>query len=253
MHPLATTALVFSLIFLGSLAGMALRKALPQEHFGSDAKDTVRLAIGLIVTMTSLVLGMLVSSAKAYYDGQKNQVAVMASQVVILDDLLTRYGPEADTARMLARLQVEQAVDRIWPKEKSQLFQLKPQDNERRVEAELRMLTPKDDEQATTKNQIASAISEVKKTYWLMFLQSEQTSISVPLLIVVTLWLVTIFISFGVFAPPNATVIVTLVICAMAASAAIFIIMEMYAPFSGIMKISPAAIHDALHQMSIDR
>jgi hypothetical protein len=253
MHPFATTALIFTLIFLGALAGMALRQALPQEHFGSDAKDTVRLAIGLIVTMTSLVLGMLVSSAKTYYDNQKNQVAVMSSQIVSLDDLLTRYGPEAKQARSATRLAVEQAVDRIWPKEKSRLFQLRPEDNEQNVDAELRMLVPKNDLQSATKNQIAAAISEVKKTYWLMFLQSEQTSISVPLLIVVTLWLVTIFISFGVFAPPNATVIVTLIICAMAASAAIFIIMEMYAPFSGIMKISPTAVHDALHQMAIDR
>ena len=232
---------------------MGLRRTLPQEHFGSDAKDTVRLAIGLIVTMTSLVLGMLVSSAKGYYDNQKNQVAVMSSQIVILDDLLTRYGPEAKKARITTRLTVEQAVDRIWPKEKSQLFQLRPEDNARDVNAELRALVPKDDAQAATKNQIASAISDVRKTYWLMYLESVQTSISMPLLIVVTSWLITIFISFGAFAPPNSTVMVTLIICALAASAAIFIIMEMYAPFSGILKISPTAVRDALHQMSIDR
>ena len=253
MHSTATTVLVFTLIFMGSLAGMGLRRILPQEHFGSDAKDTVRLAIGLIVTMTSLVLGMLVSSAKTYYDSQKNQVAVMASQVVMLDDLLTRYGPEAKTVRMLARLNVEQAVDRIWPKEKSQRFQLRPVDNERTLVAEMQMLSPKDDAQAATKSQIMAAISEAKRTYWLMFLQSEQASISVPLLIVVTLWLVTIFTSFGVFAPPNATVMATLIICAMAASAAIFIIMEMYSPFSGMLKISPTAVQDALYRMALER
>jgi hypothetical protein len=64
---------------------------------------------------------------------------------------------------------------------------------------------------------------------------------------------VAIFISFGIFAPPNSTVIVTLIVCALAVSAAIFIIMEMYAPFEGILKISPAAVRDALSQMAVDR
>jgi hypothetical protein len=72
-------------------------------------------------------------------------------------------------------------------------------------------------------------------------------------LVVVTSWLVAIFIGFGIFAPSNSTVMVTLIICALAVSAAIFIIMEMYSPFSGILKISPVAIRDALHQMSVDR
>jgi fluoride ion exporter CrcB/FEX len=71
MQPFAVSLFIFAIVFGGAIAGMALRRALPQEHFGTEAKDTVRLATGLIVTMTGLVLGMLVSSAKAYYDGQK--------------------------------------------------------------------------------------------------------------------------------------------------------------------------------------
>lgn len=82
-----------------------------------------------------------------------------------------------------------------------------------------------------------------------MYLQSEQASISIPLLIVVTLWLFAIFMSFGMFAPSNATVMLTLIVCAMAASAAIFIIVEMYSPFKGLLEISPVAIREALNQM----
>ena len=69
---------------------------------------------------------------------------------------------------------------------------------------------------------------------------------------VVTSWLVAIFISFGVFAPANPTVMVTLIVCAVAVSAAIFIIMEMYSPFSGMLRISPVAIRDALSQMGAE-
>src|SRR5580700_11379207 len=104
---------------------MAIRRAVSENHFATEAKDTVRLAIGLIVTMTGLVLGMLVSSAKTFYDSEKNQVAEMASQIIILNDLLTAYGPETRQTRIEARQFVEDAIDRIWPKKKSQLFQLR--------------------------------------------------------------------------------------------------------------------------------
>ena len=93
MQSLTVSSLVFALTFGGALAGMFLRRTLPLAHLGADAKDTVRLAIGLIVTMTGLVLGMLVSSAKTYYDGQKNEVAVMSSDIILLDTMLAVYGP----------------------------------------------------------------------------------------------------------------------------------------------------------------
>jgi hypothetical protein len=86
-----------------------------------------------------------------------------------------------------------------------------------------------------------------------MFLQSEQTSVPVPLLVVVTSWLMAIFVSFGIFAPRNSTVVLTLVVCALAVSAAVLVIMSMYLPFSGILKISPVAVLDALSQMAVDR
>jgi hypothetical protein len=148
---------------------------------------------------------------------------------------------------------VEDALDRIWPREKSGAFQLKPKNNGGDIHAVLQLLVPKNDAQTFAKAQITSLTVSLKKTYWLMFLESEQTSMSLPLLMVVTLWLVVIFISFGAFAPSNSTVMVTLVLCAMAVSAAIFIIMEMYSPFSGMLKISPVAVRDALSQMSADR
>jgi hypothetical protein len=250
MHSFEVSSLVFAIVFGGAIAGMALRRALPPEHLGTDAKDTVRLATGLMVTMTGLVLGMLVSSAKSYYDGQKNVVAEISSQVILLNGLFLDYGPEANQTRRQARQVVEEAVDRIWSTEKSAPFQLKPKNEDRWVTEQLELLVPKGESQAATKVQIVSTIRQLRRTSWLMYLQSEQASISTPLLIVVTLWLFAIFMSFGIFAPSNATVMVTLIVCALAASGAIFIIVAMYSPFKGILEISPVAIRDALSLLS---
>jgi hypothetical protein len=253
MHALVVSSLVFALVFAGSLAGMAIRRAVPETHFTPEAKDTIRLAIGLVVTMTGLVLGMLVSSAKTFYDAEKNQVAEMSSQIILMNDLLAAYGPETKQARMEALGFVEDAADRIWPKEKSALFQLRPENRSEDFYKEVQSLVPKNDTQASVKAQLLSLNMSLKKGYWLMYLQTVQTPIPTPLLGVVTSWLVAIFISFGMFAPRNLTVMATLIVCAMAVSAAIFIILSMYAPFTGILRISPAAVRDAVHQMAIQR
>jgi hypothetical protein len=249
--PFAESVLIFGLIFAGAGFGMFLRRILPQDHLGTAAKDAVQLAIGLVVTMTGLVLGMLVSSAKTYYDGQRNQIAAMAADIIILNDMMIAYGPETKQMRIVARNYVQSASDRIWPTETSLSVQLKPEERDIDVNAQLELLRATNARQTDAKTQMTSLLLVLKKSYWLLYLQSEQTSMSVPLLMVVTLWLITIFISFGVFAPSNSTVIVTLIACALAVSVAILIILEMYSPFSGLLTISPVAVRDALRQMAV--
>jgi hypothetical protein len=163
MHSLAVNSFISALIFIAALAGMAIRRAAAEDHFAPEAKDTVRLAFGLIVTMTGLVLGMLVSSAKTFYDSEKNQVAEMASQVILFNDLLSAYGPETQQTRIEARQFVENAVDRIWPKDKSQLYQLKPANNGASLYKQLQLLVPKNDGQAAVKAQLISLTVSLKR------------------------------------------------------------------------------------------
>jgi hypothetical protein len=80
---------------------------------------------------------------------------------------------------------------------------------------------------------------------WMMFEQAGNF-VSIPLLAVLVFWLAIIFASFGLFAPRNATALVTLFVCALSVSAAIFLIMEMYSPFRGLMQISSAPLRNAL-------
>ena len=177
-------------------------------------------------------------------------MAQLGSQIVLLSDLLVAYGPETSPIRVEARKFVEEGVDRVWPKERSQAYQLRPESASSYFYARVQQLTPKDDMQRAVKSQLLSTALTLRETYWLMYLQSVQTSMPRPLLAVVISWLVAIFVSFGLFAPRNYTVIVTLIVCALAASAAIFIISSMYSPFTGVLKISPVSAQAALSQMS---
>src|SRR5277367_4318553 len=107
MNSIAVSLVVFVIVFSGALVGRVLRRTVPEDHLGSDAKDVVKLATGLIVTMCALVLGMLVSSAKSSYDARKNEVALMSSEIVDIERLLINYGPETKEARDELRVLVQ--------------------------------------------------------------------------------------------------------------------------------------------------
>src|SRR5881227_288440 len=93
---------IFACVVGAVLMGRALSRRLPEDHLSADTKETVKLAMGLLATMSALLLGLLVASAKASYDNARNDVIQMAAKVVFLDRVLAGYGPE--TAEVRARL-----------------------------------------------------------------------------------------------------------------------------------------------------
>jgi hypothetical protein len=99
MEAILVSSVVFVVVFGGALAGMGLRQVLPQNQLGAEVKDVIRLSTGLLVTMTALVLGMLVSTANSSYQERKDQLAEMGSNFVLVDGLLASYGPEARNLR----------------------------------------------------------------------------------------------------------------------------------------------------------
>jgi membrane-bound ClpP family serine protease len=80
-------------------------------------------------------------------------------------------------------------------------------------------------------------------------LTESTTSISTPMLAVVVLWLTMIFFVFSLIAPPNATANFTLIASALCAAGAIFLILELDHPFSGIMRISSEPMRNVLGQL----
>jgi len=95
MSALSVSLIAFVIILAGVFAGAMLRRTLPKQHLADDAKDVVRLGTGLIGTIAALVLGQLIASAKSSYDTQTGQVQHITADVVLLDQLLAQYGPEA--------------------------------------------------------------------------------------------------------------------------------------------------------------
>ncbi len=241
--------IAFAVIFSGGILGIVLRRILPEEHFVPASEAVIKLVTGFVMTMTGIILGMLVSSAKASYDGQKVLVAQMASDVILLDRALAVYGPDTDSIRIQIRAALESAATRIWPSTKFTQIKLHPEDTMNRVEVQLNALEPKTSSQMYAKAHSITLLNELQQANWLLFVQSDTNKLSMPLLVILISWIVAIFISFGLYAPPNPTVIVTILLGALAVSAAILIIVEMYSPFTGLMKISSEPIREAIAQV----
>ena len=87
-------SIIFACVFGGALVGIVLRSALPENHLNAESKDAVKVGIGLIATMTALVLGLLVSTAKVSYDTKHNELIEMSADTLLLDRVLANYGPE---------------------------------------------------------------------------------------------------------------------------------------------------------------
>src|SRR5213595_2245499 len=208
-------ALVFAVLFGAGLLGVRVRAALPEDHLSTETKDAVKVGMGLVATMAALVLGLLVASTKGAYDTQKSEVTQMAAKIVFLDRVLANYGSESAESRDLLRRSVGSAISHMWPdKKSSQTAQLDPSGSSGEAFFNaVQNLSPQNDMQRSLKSQAVQIATDLGQMRWLLFEQTE-TSISLPMLIILIAWLAIIFMSVGLFAPPNGTVIVALMLSA---------------------------------------
>jgi hypothetical protein len=241
--------IVFALVFGSALLAMVVHGALPEHHLSSDSKDVVKLGIALVATMSALVLGLLIASAKSAYDTRSNQLVQASTDIILLDRVLARYGPETKEARSLLQRSVAATVERFWPAEGKQPIVLDPGASS--VEAlyeEIEALSPQSDAQRALRSEAATLELDVGRTRLMLF-EHLGTSIPVPFLIVLVFWLCIIFASFGLFAPRNATVIAVLCVCALSVAGAIFLILELDRSFEGLLQVSGAPLRAALAQL----
>src|SRR4029434_6094205 len=242
MSSIAVSLIVLACVFGGAMIGVFLRAALPQDHLSSESKDIVKLGMGLVGTMSALVLGLLVASAKGSYDTQSAELTQMSANIALLDRVLAVYGPETKEARALLRGAVARILDQMWS---SASLSVPTAAGGEILYEKIQGLSPENDTQRSLQGQALSMAVDLGKTRWLMYEQAT-TSVSMPLVVVLVCWLAAIFISFGLFAPFNATVVASLLVSALSVSGAIFLILEMYTPYAGLVQISDAPLRAAL-------
>jgi len=235
----------------GALLGLFLRSVLPEHHLSDKTRDAVKVGTGLIATLTALVLGLLVSSAKSSFDLMSAEITQGSARLIFLDRTLTRYGPETKEVRDLLRSNLASLINLVWPEDNNVRADLRAVENRAGIEGvldKLRALTPKNDSQRLLQTQALQICNDLAQSRWLIIEQS-QGALPNVFLVVLVFWLIIFFICFGLFSEPNATVIAVMFVCALSVSGAIFLVMEMNSPLEGIIKISGAPLHKALEHL----
>jgi hypothetical protein len=246
MNSIIVSAIIFALMLGGIFLGSLLRAALPEQHLSKDSQDVVRLGVGLIATMAALVVGLLIASAKGSFDTQSGQIREITADAILLDALLAQYGPEARPIREQIRAVIPAFANRIWREKTSTPsapFVTNPVVDD--IYVDILALAPKTDLQRSLQSRAVQVSTSIAQTRLLLFTENGR-SFPQAFLAILTLWLVIIFASFSLFSGLNTTVVVSLSLFALSASCAIFLILELGQPFTGIMSISSAPLRDAL-------
>lgn len=248
MSEVEIASIVFACVFGSALFGLFLRGALPADHLSPESKDVVKLGTGLIATMAALVLSLLISSAQAKFNQVDAELVQNAARVVSLDRILADYGPETNEIREQMKRTYAARIELLFPGDGSHDGTLDTPEaviGTESIRARLWKLSPGNDAQHWLQSQALELANDLSSTRWLLLMQ-RNVSMPMTLLVVLVLWLVLIFSTFGLLAPRNGTVIVALFVCALSTAGAILLILEMNSPFAGLMKLSSAPMRDAL-------
>jgi hypothetical protein len=253
MKPLWIGIVVFMCTFGGALFGMWLRGILPVHHLRDESRDTVRLGIGLVATLTALVLGLMTASAKSSFDSLNTAIKNMAADVIATDRLLARYGPETIDIRTTLKRVVADRIDETWsqqPTPAGKLDVTKATETGEWVVDQIRALKPPTDAQRLLQSRALDLAELVLRARWVV-LGELGTAIPWPFLVVLVFWLTIIFMSFGLQAPTNATVLAVLLLCALSVAGDVFLTLEMDGPFDGLIQVSAEPVRYALTRLGL--
>lgn len=239
-----------AILFLASLLaavfiGFRIRRRIPQDHLNADSKDVIKSCVGVIATMSALLLGLLVSSSKNSYDTTRGNILQMAAKLSTLDRLLAACGPDAEGIREQLRVTVADGVQRMWSEGDVQARLTPDSHAGPALFAAIQKLPARDEAQQSLKSRAGTLAMELGEIRSTVRVQSTP-SVSGTLLVAMASWFIIIFAGYSIMTPPNVTVSLSLMLSALVVSIAIFLVLEFDRPFEGIVSLSRQPLLDAL-------
>ncbi len=222
---------------------MLLHLIVPSQVL-TDSKGTVGAMVGLVTLLLALVLGLLVFTAFSVFTTQQAEAQSLGPVVIELDDILEQYGPEAVRGRVGLREALGRSRKRFFGDVKhgpqAHTFE------ETRATMHW-MNTYFDSLQPSTERQrqlLSSARDLAKKFAETQMLMARQLANPFPpyVLIVVVCWASALFLGNGLVAAPNAVTVCAHLAGAIAIGSAIFLILELSHPYTGVVRLSSAPL-----------
>ena len=241
--------LIAVLTFASAMTALYIQRWLPEAAKSDPVRNLIGQVSGLVSFLLAMVLGTLVGASFGFFFTQKAQLETFASQVLEYDQALAQYGAETRLAR--ARLkEVLVTDDNLFfgqhDVDAATLTVASPLKQEAWINAFLASLQPATgaQKQALAKaNQYAAAMEQSRL---LMSLQVAGQAVPWQLVAILALWGIALFFGYGLFAASSATTIVALAFAALSIGLAVFLIYDLRQPFTGVVRVSPAALEQAI-------
>lgn len=263
MSELASATLLFGALIGSAWVCLDLQRFLPESHRSRETVEFVRVVITMLVTFAALVLGFLLTSVKVEFDAVGNDLRTYSIQIIELNHVLADYGPETASARALLREYTASTIATTWTQEKAppdattplRALTDEPLENSRLgdmldgIGKQLLSFAPADALHQNLATEARILFRALMQRRW-KIIEESPGEMSSPFFLVMIFWLIVIFVSFGLSAPRNILVFITIGICAASLASAVFVILDLSTPFGGLLHVPSASLRQALIHIS---
>ncbi len=240
---------VAALTFACGVLGMVVQKLLPEPHSADKSRDMIGAIVGLISLLLALVLGTLVGSTYAFYSTQKAEMETLASKALQLDIALSEFGEETGFARAKMKDTLTSIREMVWgdgsARAAPDLTVAAPIEHLKLLDLYVASLDPKTPAQRQFAATAAAAAGAIEQTRLLISLQLA-SPVSWPLVTIVVSWALILFCGFGLLSRINATTTVAVALGAFAVGSALFLILELSQPLTGVFRVPSGAFDQML-------
>ena len=252
MSVLLVCIVIFILFMAAGYTGLRVQTWLAPEHKTDATKGVIGQVAGLVSLLLALVLGTLIGVSFAYYSGQRTNLENFSAQILRLDQALAQFGPETKPMRDKLKEGITKGYETFWGGgsiDPAELTVEGPLANAKAISDYLATLQPKTDAQKAALATASQYSSMVQQSRLLMSLQVAAGPVSWFLIAILVFWTASLFFGIGLYAERNTLVISALAFGGLSIAFAIFLILELGMPYTGLFRVTPAALVQTIEFM----
>jgi hypothetical protein len=252
MTTVAISIAAGALTFGMGVLGLYIRRLLPERHMSTGSREIIGAVMGLVSLLLALVLGTLVGSAYGFFATQKANIEALCARSLELDLAFRQYGAETQPLREALRASMTGAYNAIWGNGTTYRQQFDVGTYMSKFEAwnqTISSLSPHTPSQTQLLSSMIASSGAFQQTRVLTSLQLA-SPLSWPLLLIVVSWAMLLFCGFGLLSSFNGTSATALGLGSFAVASAIFLILELSQPYTGLFRIPAASMEQTLEVLS---
>ncbi|MCB8879837.1 hypothetical protein ACELLULO517_06295 [Acidisoma cellulosilytica] len=255
--------ILMAMLIAGSLFGLFVQSRLKEHHRSPASSEAIRLVVLMLVTLAALILGLLVTSVKADFDNHDDLYRQYGIALIRLDIRLREFGPEATPIRKTLRAYTAMAILQSWPDEAAPsgtyptqftpLFRGSGETKQitaalRSIDEAIQTLNPVTPYQTRIYPILRENLTTLENVRWIL-VEGASSRVSSVFMTALMFWLLIVFFMFGIVAPRNSLIYLSIILASLSVASTLFIILDLDSPMDGVIKISSAPLRDALLHM----